>query len=174
MPEGGMRQLKRRRCCRWVFFYCHFLLILQKKVTKEKEAEKDNRPCFSPFALRPFPAPKNMERFAPFPVCPRTAGFSMLVLRRVFVFPLNCWRLLKLHITPLQGLLSLVILSPGCRRGVSHQRKKPGKGHCTSGGNKKISPAANQHATGDQGQGDQSFGANEDQTFRRNAASGPN
>ena len=30
--------------------YCHFLLLLQKKVTKEKESGKDNRSCFSPIA----------------------------------------------------------------------------------------------------------------------------
>jgi len=39
-------------------------------VTKEKEAGKNNRSCFSPFALRPFPAPKNRARFAPFPDLP--------------------------------------------------------------------------------------------------------
>jgi hypothetical protein len=27
----------------WQMVYCHFLLLLQKKVTKEKEAGKDNR-----------------------------------------------------------------------------------------------------------------------------------
>jgi len=38
--------------------FCHFLLPLQKKVTKEKEPGKDNRSCFSPFARGHFPLQK--------------------------------------------------------------------------------------------------------------------
>jgi len=37
---------------------CHFLLLLQKKVTKEKESEKDNQSCFSPVAQSHFPLQK--------------------------------------------------------------------------------------------------------------------
>jgi hypothetical protein len=33
-------------------------LLLQKKVTKEKESGKDNRICFSPFAQSHFPLQK--------------------------------------------------------------------------------------------------------------------
>jgi hypothetical protein len=40
--------------------YCHFLLILQKKVTKEKEAGKENRYCFSPIAHCHFPLQKTV------------------------------------------------------------------------------------------------------------------
>ena len=38
--------------------YCHFLLLLQKKVTKEKEAGKENRSCFSPIVQCHFPLQK--------------------------------------------------------------------------------------------------------------------
>ncbi|MFN8211984.1 MAG: hypothetical protein U0T33_13600 [Bacteroidales bacterium] len=41
-----------------LIFLCSFLLLLQKKGTKEKEAGKDNRFCFSPFAPGPFPLQK--------------------------------------------------------------------------------------------------------------------
>ena len=40
--------------------YCHFLLLLQKKVTKEKEAGKENRSCFSPIAQCNFPLQKTV------------------------------------------------------------------------------------------------------------------
>jgi hypothetical protein len=40
--------------------YCHFLLLLQKKVTKEKEAGKENRYCFSPIAQCNFPLQKTV------------------------------------------------------------------------------------------------------------------
>ena len=43
-----------------VHFYCHFLLLLQKKVTKEKEAGKENRYCFSPIAQCNFPLQKTV------------------------------------------------------------------------------------------------------------------
>ena len=39
--------------------YCH-LLLLQKKVTKEKEAGKENRYCFSPIAQCNFPLQKTV------------------------------------------------------------------------------------------------------------------
>jgi hypothetical protein len=41
-------------------YYCYFLLLLQKKVTKEKEAGKENRYCFSPIAQRHFPLQKTV------------------------------------------------------------------------------------------------------------------
>jgi len=37
---------------------CSFLLLLQKKRTKEKEAGKDNHTLFSPFAQSHFPLQK--------------------------------------------------------------------------------------------------------------------
>jgi hypothetical protein len=43
-----------------VHLYCHFLLLLQKKVTKEKEAGKENRYCFSPIAQCHFPLQKTV------------------------------------------------------------------------------------------------------------------
>jgi len=48
----------------FLFWLCYFLLLLQKKVTKEKEPGKDN--------------PEDSE-FAPFPVCPR-AGLLVMVI----------------------------------------------------------------------------------------------
>jgi hypothetical protein len=47
-----------------------FLLLLQKKRIKEKEAGKDNLILFVRPLHHAFTAPPNRMRFAPFPVCP--------------------------------------------------------------------------------------------------------
>jgi len=43
------------------FYLCYFLLLLQKKVTKEKESGKDNLSQFVRPLHRPLPATKQAE-----------------------------------------------------------------------------------------------------------------
>ena len=50
--EEGRRDLQRGK------FVHYFLLLLQKKVIKEKESGKENRVCFSPVAQCLFPLQK--------------------------------------------------------------------------------------------------------------------
>ena len=66
---------------------CHFLLLLQKKVTKEKESGKDNRSCFSPIAQCYFPLQKtgsgsHLFRFA---LAPHKKNAAILKLISVIV-----------------------------------------------------------------------------------------
>ena len=66
---------------------CHFLLLLQKKVTKEKESGKDNRSCFSPIAQCHFPLQKtgsgsHLFRFA---LAPHKKNAAILKLISVIV-----------------------------------------------------------------------------------------
>jgi len=54
-------------------FKCHFLLLLQKKVTKEQGVRKRQPPPVCPPATQAIKAPPNRARFTPFPACPRTS-----------------------------------------------------------------------------------------------------
>ncbi len=91
--------------------YCHFLLLLQKKVTKEKESGKDNRFCFSPIAHYLFRSKKQET----------VRAFSGLPSHRYII------RILLLSFTPgktgaigwpaLRAGPGVIVLYPGQNRG---------------------------------------------------------
>jgi hypothetical protein len=72
-----VKKIKRvclKRSPSFLLLLCYFLLLLQKKVTKEKETGKDNFSLFVRLLHRPLPATKQSEVRAfsglPTHVCP--------------------------------------------------------------------------------------------------------
>jgi hypothetical protein len=55
-----------------------------KEMNQRKGGRKRQLLLFFAICTKPFPAPKNMEQFAPFPVCPRAK-------RIIRILPLSFW-----------------------------------------------------------------------------------